>query len=335
MSAARPEPAIECLALSGGVGGAKLVVGLARLIAPERLMVVANTGDDFEHLGLHVSPDIDTLVYTLAGLANPATGWGRADETWTFMAALEALGGETWFQLGDGDLAMHVERSRRLRAGESLSAITADLSARLGIAVRIVPMSDDPVRTVVETADGALDFQHYFVRERCAPAVTGFRFSGSETARPQAQFLDALADPGLGAILICPSNPFISIDPILALPEVRDRLAACAAPVIAVSPIVGGRAIKGPTAKMMRELGGPSTATAVAAHYGELLDGFVIDRADADAADAIRAAGIAVLVTATVMASLGDRENLARAVLDFAGELREHGRPAGESGRDA
>ena len=334
MTAARGS-GVECLALSGGIGGAKLVVGLARILDPARLLVVANTGDDFEHLGLTICPDIDTLVYTLSGLANPETGWGRAGETWTFMAALEALGGETWFRLGDADLAMHVERSRRLRAGESLSAITADLSARLGVAVRIVPMSDDPVRTVVETADGALDFQHYFVRERCAPAVTGFRFSGSEAARPQPQFLDALADPGLGGILICPSNPFISIDPILALPEVRDRLAACAAPVIAVSPIVGGRAIKGPTAKMMRELGGPSTTTAVAAHYGELLDGFVIDCADADAADELRAAGIAVLVTRTVMESLGDRESLARAVLGFASELREHGKPARESGHDA
>ena len=325
MSAAPPNSGVQCLALSGGVGGAKLVVGLARLVAPERLMVVANTGDDFEHLGLHVSPDIDTLVYTLAGLANPATGWGRAGETWAFMVALEALGGETWFQLGDGDLAMHVERSRRLRAGESLSAITADLSARLGVRLRIVPMSDDPVRTVIETADGDLAFQHYFVRDRCEPAVRAIRFAGSEAARPQPRFIDALGDPGLAAVVICPSNPLISIDPILALPEVRDRLAACPTPVVAVSPIVGGRAIKGPTAKMMRDLGVAPQATAVADHYGDLIDGFIVDTEDAALADEIRGRGLAVRVAQTVMASLDDRENLARVVLDFAGELREHG----------
>ena len=325
MSTALPSSGVECLALSGGVGGTKLVVGLARLIAPERLMVVANTGDDFEHLGLHVSPDIDTLVYTLAGVVNPTTGWGRAGETWTFMAALEALGGETWFQLGDGDLAMHVERSRRLGAGEALSAITTDLSARLGVAVRIVPMSDNPVRTVVETADGALDFQHYFVRDRCEPEVRAIRFSGIEAARPQPQFLAALDDPGLAAVVICPSNPLISIDPILALPEVRDRLAACPAPVVAVSPIVGGRAIKGPTAKMMRELGLAPGAATVADHYDNLLDGFVLDREDEALADELRGRGLAVLVTQTVMESLDDREGLARAVLGFAGELRKRG----------
>ena len=316
-------PAVECLALSGGVGGAKLVVGLARLIAPEHLVVAANTGDDFEHLGLHVSPDIDTLVYTLSGLANRETGWGRAGETWNFMAALAALGGETWFQLGDTDLAMHVERSRRLRAGESLSTITADLSARLGVAVRIVPMSDDPVRTVVETAGGPLDFQHYFVRERCAPVVTGFRFEGAAAARPQPLVLEALADPALGMVVICPSNPFISIDPILALPGLRERLAKCPAPVIAVSPIVGGGAIKGPTAKMMGELGMAVTAAGVAAHYGDLLDGFVIDRADANLAEVLHQAGLAVRVADTVMESLEDREALASAVLGFAAEIRD------------
>ena len=324
MSAAS-DPVVECLALSGGVGGAKLVVGLARLIAPGRLMVAANTGDDFEHLGLHVSPDIDTLVYTLSGLANPETGWGRAGETWNFMATLAALGGETWFQLGDNDLAMHVERTRRLRAGETLSAITADLGARLGATARIVPMSDDPVRTIVETPSGPLDFQSYFVRQRCAPAVTGLRFDGATAARPQAQILEALADPALEAVVICPSNPLISIDPILALPGLRERLARCAAPVIAVSPIVGGRALKGPTAKMMGELGMAVTAAAVAAHYGGLLDGFVIDRADENLAGELRAAGLAVRVADTVMASLEDREALAREVLGLAGEIRDGG----------
>jgi LPPG:FO 2-phospho-L-lactate transferase len=313
------------LALSGGVGGAKLALGLSRFMAPERLTIVANTGDDFVHLGLHVSPDIDTLVYTLSGLANTELGWGRAGETWAFMAALKALGGETWFQLGDGDLAMHVERGRRLAAGESLGAITADLSARLGITAAILPMSDDPVRTIVETPDGPLDFQHYFVRERCAPTVTGFRFQGVETAQAQPGFLDALNDPDLAAVIICPSNPFISIDPILALSGARAALAACPAPKIAVSPIVGGRAIKGPTAKMMGELGMPATAAAVAAHYGDLIDGFVIDQADAATADDLRAASLHVHVTNTIMKSVEDRENLAREVLGFGAKMRDGG----------
>ncbi len=311
-----------CVALSGGVGGAKLVVGLARVTDPATLLVVANTGDDFEHLGLHISPDLDTLTYTLAELHNPKTGWGRAGETWTFMAALEALGGETWFRLGDGDLAMHVERTRRLSGGESLTAITADFGARLGVAARIAPMSDDRVRTVVETPDGALAFQHYFVRERCRPVVSGFSFAGAATARANPVFFEALSDPNLGAVVICPSNPFISIDPILALPNVRTRLKASPAPVIGVSPIVGGRAIKGPTAKMMRELGMPGTAAAVARHYGDLLDGFVVDSEDEGSADQVRALGVEVLVTNTVMGSLDDRMTLARTVLNFAGQCR-------------
>ena len=242
------------LALSGGIGGAKLALGLSRVLPPGALTVVANTGDDFEHLGLCISPDIDTLIYTLAGLDNPQTGWGRRDETWTFMAALEAIGGETWFRLGDGDLAIHVERTRRLHAGETLSHITGDVCRRLGIATRILPMSDDRVRTRVRTAEGWLDFQDYFVRLKCAPEVREIAFEGVAAARPLPEFMAALADPRLRAVVLCPSNPFISIEPILAIPGVREELMACAAPVIAVSPIIGGRAVKGPTAKMMREL---------------------------------------------------------------------------------
>ncbi len=318
MSARAP----SCVALSGGVGGTKLVLGLTHVLDPEALLVVANTGDDFEHLGLHVSPDLDTLTYTLAGLSNTETGWGRAGESWGFMEALEALGGETWFLLGDGDLAMHVERTRRLRAGESLTAVTAHLTAQLGIATRILPMSDEPVRTVVETTDGPLAFQHYFVREKCAPAVTGFTFAGAGTAPPNPAFLAALEAPGLEAIVICPSNPFISIDPILALPGVRDRLAASSAPVVAVSPLVGGEAVKGPTAKMMEELGLARSTVELARHYAGLLDGFVIDTADESAAEAVRALGLEVLVTGTVMESLDDRIALARATLAFAGQCR-------------
>ena len=213
------------VALSGGVGGAKLALGLCDVLEdPSRLTVVANTGDDFEHLGLKVCPDLDTLTYTLSGLANEETGWGRAGESGAFMEALGALGGETWFFLGDKDLAIHVERTRRLQAGESLSAVTAALCARLGVPARIVPMSDDPVPTVVETPEGPLAFQHYFVRERCRPAVLGFRYEGAERARPCAAFVDALAAPDLGAVVVCPSNPYISIDPILAVPGVRAAL---------------------------------------------------------------------------------------------------------------
>ena len=320
---AGPEGETCYLALSGGVGGAKLALGLCHAVDPQSLLIVANTGDDFEHLGLTVCPDIDTLTYTLSGLANPETGWGRAGETDTFMGALAALDGENWFFLGDGDLAIHVERTHRLAAGESLAVITADFAKRLGITARIAPMSSDPVHTIVETPDGALAFQHYFVRERCEPIVTGFGFDGAANAVADPAFLAALSAGTLKAIIVCPSNPFISIDPILAVPGVRDGLAARKAPLIAVSPIVGGQAIKGPTAKMMAELGLPTTAVAVAAHYGDLLDGFVLDEADAGSADAVARLGIDVHVTNTVMRSLDDRIALAREVTAYAGRLTD------------
>jgi len=310
------------VALSGGVGGAKLALGLCDVLDdPARLTVVANTGDDFEHLGLKVCPDLDTLTYTLAGLANEETGWGRAGESGAFMEALGALGGETWFFLGDKDLAMHVERTRRLRAGESLSVVTADLCARLGVPARIVPMSDDPVPTVVETPEGPLAFQHYFVRDGCRPTVLGFRHEGAEQARPCAAFSEALAAPDLRAVVVCPSNPYISIDPILAIPGVRAALTACEAPVIAVSPIVGGKAVKGPTAKMMAERGIAPSAAAIAEHYAGLIDGLVIDEADRPQAAAIAATGIAVEATATMMTNRAEKQALARAVLAFAGRI--------------
>ena len=307
----------RCLALSGGVGGAKLALGLSRILPPDDLLVVANTGDDFEHLGLLVCPDIDTVSYTLAGLNNPETGWGRADESWHFMETLAAIGGETWFRLGDHDLAVHLERTRRIAAGETLSNVTRDIARRLGVRTGVAPMSDRPVRTIVETPDGPLPFQHYFVREQCAPSVTGFRFEGADAARPAPAFAAALRG-GVSAVVICPSNPFISIDPILAVPGVRQGLRRCGAPVIAVSPIVGGRAIKGPTAKMMTELGLASGAVEVAEHYRGVIDGFVLDRSDAADAEAVRGLGMAVLVTETVMQSLDDKTRLAREVLDFA-----------------
>jgi len=304
------------LALSGGIGGAKLALGLYRILPPGALMVVANTGDDFEHLGLAISPDIDTLLYTLAGLDNPELGWGRRDETWTFMKALESLGGETWFNLGDGDLATHVERTRRLAAGESLSQIADDFRRRLGISARLLPMSDDRVRTRLRTAEGWLDFQDYFVRQRCRPVVREIAFAGADQARPQPNFLAALADKNLRAVVICPSNPFISIDPILSLPGIHEALRTCQAPVVAVSPIIGGKAVKGPTAKMMAELGLPVDAAAVARHYGELLDHYVADETDANE---IGDLGLPVTVTRTFMLSLEDREALARVVLEAAG----------------
>ena len=304
------------LALSGGIGGAKLALGLYRILPPGTLTVVANTGDDFEHLGLSISPDIDTLLYTLAGLDNPELGWGRRDETWTFMKALGDLGGETWFNLGDGDLATHIERTRRLAAGESLSEITDDFRHRLGISAQLLPMSEDRVRTRLLTADGWLDFQDYFVRLRCAPVVQKIAFAGADQARPQPAFLAALADRNLRAVVICPSNPFISIDPIFSLTGVRQALLACGAPVVAVSPIIGGQAIKGPTAKMMVELGLPVDAAAVARHYGDILDVYVADETDASE---VRGLGLPVTLARTLMLSLEDREALARVVLEAAG----------------
>ena len=310
------------LALAGGVGGAKLANGLAQVLPPDGLVVAVNTGDDFEHLGLHVSPDLDTVMYTLAGLNNLETGWGRAGETWSFMAALGALGGATWFNLGDRDLATHVERTRRLAAGATLSAVTADFCARLGIKPAVVPMSDQPVRTMVRSDDGWLPFQDYFVRLKCAPRVAGFRFDDADAAAPSPGLGRALGDPALRAIVICPSNPFVSVDPILAVPGVRDALGRRRAPLVAVSPIVGGQALKGPALKMMRELGREPSALGVARHYGALLDGIVIDRQDAGLGAAIEALGMRALATDTIMVDRAAQARLAEAVLGFAAGLK-------------
>lgn len=315
------------VALSGGIGGAKLALGLSRVLRPDELIIIANTGDDFEHLGLAISPDLDTLLYTLAGLSDAERGWGRRDETWTFMKALGALGGESWFQLGDGDLATHVERSRRLAAGQSLSVIIDDFRRRLGITARLLPMSNDPVRTKVRTDEGWLDFQDYFVRCACEPAVREITFSGAEHARPQAEFIAALRDPLLRAVVICPSNPLISIEPILAVPGIRGALVACAAPIVAVSPIVGGRAVKGPTAKMMTELGHPASAGDVARRYADFLDGYVFDTSDPQP---VKAPHLQVMAAQTIMTTLADREMLARAVLDLADRLRSLKPASGE-----
>ncbi len=309
------------LALCGGVGGAKLALGLAHAVG-ERLTVVVNTGDDFTHLGLHISPDLDTALYTLAGLADPLKGWGRAKETWNFMAALKQVGGEDWFQLGDMDLALHIERTRRLSSGETLSAVTRDLSRKLGIIADIVPMSDDPVRTQVITDRGILPFQHYFVRERCSPQVKSIVFAGAEKASLSEGFSAALNDPDLAAIIICPSNPYLSIDPLLSLSGVKEGLAGSPAPAIAVSPLIHGQAIKGPTAKIMDELGITPNALSIARHYGDLLDGFVVDDKDEVMLAPLSAMGLEARAVSIYMQSLDDRIALASCVLDFANDIR-------------
>jgi LPPG:FO 2-phospho-L-lactate transferase len=306
------------VALCGGVGGAKLALGLETLCGPGQLTVAVNTGDDFTHLGLHISPDLDTVLYTLAGLNDQARGWGRAGETWNFMAALQELGGESWFSLGDRDLALHIERTRRLAAGDTLTAVMRDLALRTGVKAQILPMTDAPVRTIVHTAEADLAFQHYFVKHGCQPAVTGITFSGAADATPNPALLSALAAPDLTAIVVCPSNPYLSIDPILALPGMRAALQRAAAPVIVVSPIVGGQAVKGPTAKIMTELGISVTSGAIADHYRGLVDGLVIDHGDAADASQLE---VPVKIARTLMQTTEDKQGLARVVLEFAQTL--------------
>ncbi|MCB1678629.1 MAG: 2-phospho-L-lactate transferase [Halioglobus sp.] len=307
------------LALTGGVGGAKLALGLADVLAPGQLHLLVNTSDDFEHLGLSISPDLDTALYTLAGVADTTQGWGLAGETWNTLQALERLGGDTWFRLGDRDIATHLWRTQQLAAGRSLSEVGAALAQRLGVASHIHPMTDDRVRTVVHTASHDLSFQQYFVRDRCAPAVTGFSFEGIASARFNSAVGDALRAGVFSRIVVCPSNPYVSVDPILQLPDLWQALRDSAIPVVAVSPIVAGMALKGPAAKMMSELGVPATALAVAQHYGQrypgLLDCFVIDHSDAPLAGEIGRLGMAVAVTSTVMQQRQDKRRLARFVV--------------------
>ncbi|GAB4398926.1 MAG: 2-phospho-L-lactate transferase [Anaerolineales bacterium] len=313
-------PNLKIVALAGGVGGAKLAEGLAQILPPENLTIIVNTGDDFVHWGLNISPDLDTVCYTLAGLANPLTGWGRLDESWNVFGQMESLGAETWFRLGDKDLATHLERTRRLRDGESISRITRDFCARWGIRHTVLPMSDDPVQTMVTTTElGELPFQEYFVHQRCEPTVSGFRFAGIESARPALGIAEALRQAD--ALVFCPSNPWVSIDPILkTLPPLP--LGEGPGVRIAVSPILGGETVKGPAAKMFRELGFEASALAVARHYGRpLLTGFVLDSVDAALEKPVAKLGLRPLVTATLMQSSGDRARLARDVLHFAESL--------------
>lgn len=310
---------MKAVVLTGGVGGAKFVLGLARSGLADTVTAIINTGDDFRHFGLHISPDIDTLLYTLSDRSNLVQGWGRQDETWTFLDATKSLGGADWFALGDGDLALHILRTARLSGGESLSAIIADFARQWGIATTILPMSDDPVETFVDTDEGALPFQHYFVRRQCAPALSGVRFEGASSAHPAPGVIDAIG--AADAIFIAPSNPYLSVDPILAVPAIRSALADATAPVVAISPIVGGTAVKGPTAKIMRELGRSTDNETIATHYAGLIDGLVIDRSDSPAS------GVKNHATHTMMRNLDDKIALAREAVKFAKTLAGTVRP--------
>jgi len=307
--------------LSGGVGGAKLVAGFADGYAPGRLNVIANTGDDFEHLALPVSPDLDTLMYTLAGVANPETGWGLVGESFEFMAALKALGGDDWFILGDKDIATHVRRRELLNSGASLSEATRELCQSFEVQLNVIPMSNEPVATIVSTDEGELAFQEYFVKRQAEPQVSALRFDGSDTAKAAPDALAALTADDLEAVVITPSNPYLSIDPILSIAEIRAAVANAGVPVIAVSPIVGGKALKGPTAKIMQELGLESSVHSIAEHYRDIIDGLVIDTADAASLNDIEALGIRCAVTNTVMTGIDSKRQLAEAVMGFAEQL--------------
>ena len=302
---------MKIVALAGGVGGAKLAHGLAQILKPEELTIIVNTGDDFEHYGLYICPDLDTVCYTLAGLANQETGWGRGNESWNVLDNVSKLGGPDWFRLGDHDLGTHLERTRRLELGDSLSKITRHFCITWGVRHTVLPMSDQPVRTIVETDEGNLAFQEYFVHRRCGPRVRGFRFDGVDMAEPAPGAREAIQ--AADAVVICPSNPWVSIDPILKIyPNINK-------PMVAISPIIGGESVKGPAAKMYRELGIEPSALAVARHYEGLAANFVLDEVDAQLNESIRGLNMHTLVTNTLMRSHEDRRQLVRAVLHLIG----------------
>jgi LPPG:FO 2-phospho-L-lactate transferase len=306
---------MKVCALAGGVGGAKLAAGLRDELPPGDLSVVVNTADDFDLWGLHICPDLDTVMYTLAGISNPETGWGIAGETFESLRMLGRYGEDTWFKLGDRDLATHILRTARLRSGETLTRVTAELSRALGIRSSVLPMSDDPVSTVLETPDGRLEFQEYFVRRGQEDEVLGVELRGVEEAAPTGAVMAAIS--GADAIVICPSNPVVSVGPILALPGVRETLARSSAPRVAVSPIVGGRALKGPADRMMLSLGHEVSATGVARMYAGLVDGMVVDTIDEGERESIEAFGMRVLATGSVMRDAADRARLASETLEF------------------
>jgi len=310
---------LRIVALAGGVGGAKLAHGLAQVLPPKDLTIIVNTGDDFEHYGLYICPDLDTVCYTLAGLANTATGWGRVNETWHVIENASKLGGPDWFRLGDQDLGTHLERTRRLNDGQTLTQITKGFCETWGIKHAVLPMSDQPVRTIVETDEGELAFQEYFVHRRCEPRVKGFRFEGVEQAEPAVGAREALQSADV--VIICPSNPWVSIDPILKVISLTSSIIQRKEEktVIAVSPIIDGQTIKGPAAKMYRELGIEPSALAVANHYRGVATGFVLDKIDEQLEGAIMSLDMRTLVTNTLMNSLDKRSQLAKDMLNFIG----------------
>lgn len=314
-------PKGRVLALCGGVGGAKLAAGLNALITqPGQLLIAVNTGDDFRHLGLQICPDLDSVLYALSGKNDTIRGWGRADETWHCMEALVELGAASWFALGDKDLAVHIERTRRLQEGQSLSSVTAQFCRQFGVTAHVVPMTDDSVQSLIHTDEGTLPFQDYFVRRATKPHVQGVSFLGADHARPNQALMTALADDSLEAIIICPSNPQLSIDPILSLSGVREALIAAQVPVIAVSPLIGGAAVKGPAAKIMSELGLASNSQAIAGVYQPFLKGLVIDHLDEGDVPQLP---LPALVTSTLMKNAADALRLANETLSFASSLRQ------------
>lgn len=306
------------LAITGGIGGAKLALGLTHVLSPNELVFLTNTGDDFEHLGLYISPDVDTLIYTLAGLVDPERGWGRSEETWNCLDTLASLGEPSWFRLGDRDLAVHIARTHSLKRGKSLSEITNRVRVALGVKCRILPVSDDPIRTFIHTSIGRLSFQDYFVRKRCEPIVNQIEY-----AHANARLNPELDLSELEGVIICPSNPYLSIGPMLAIDSLFEFLQSTRIPVVAVSPVVAGKAIKGPTTKIMQELGVDVSAIAVARHYRELINGFIVDESDIDSVPEIESMDISVSAYPSVMTTLHDRIKLARHSVDFVRSLSQ------------
>ncbi len=307
---------VKYLALAGGVGGAKLAHGLALALPPGELLIAVNVGDDFRHLGLNISPDLDTVLYTLAGLNNADQGWGLQGETWAMMQALKRLGGADWFQLGDQDLAIHLYRSHALASGDTLAAITRHLSAKLGVRHKILPVSDDPIATMVHTDQGILAFQDYFVRQACAPITTGFSYDGADKAAPHPDILAALESASLRAIFLCPSNPYLSILPMLAIPQLYAALKNRTVPLIAVSPIIGGAALKGPAAKILQEQGLSISPQSLIDLYAPLLDAIAVDPQDA-----APLTGAKILATNILMRSIADKKHLAEDLIRYASRL--------------
>ena len=305
------------LVFTGGTGGAKLVQGLAQVVAPKELTVIVNTADDLEWWGLHISPDIDSILYGLAGLLSPERGWGMADDSFRCLERMEQLGQPSWFALGDLDLATHLTRTAILRAGKSLSQVTAELAAKMGVRARVLPMSDDPVATVLDTAKGTLKFQEYFVRERHQIEVRRVRFDGAHRARPAPGVIESIE--AAEAVIFAPSNPVTSIGPILAVPGIRGALERAKARVAAVSPIVGGEAVSGPAGVLMQMMGWPSTIAGVARAYEDFLDVLIADRADEAAAALLRTEDWRVLCTNTIMNSPESKLELARFVVEACG----------------